>query len=92
LDRPIQATLVGKLKAARDRKSRQEGHRIEGRKGYSTTNPELVHEAKRLARRSPKTGKARPLREIAAELAAIGHTTAAGKPFSASQVQRLIAG
>ena len=84
------ANLVAKLKAARDRMSRDQGRRIEGRKGYSETNPELVREAKRLARRSPKTGKARSLREIAAELAGAGYTTAAGKPFSASQVQRLI--
>lgn len=85
------ANLVAKLKAARDRKSREEGRRIEGRKGYADTRPELVREAKRLARRSPKTGEKRSLREIAAELAAAGYTTAAGKPFSASQVQRLIA-
>ena len=84
------ANLVAKLKAARDRMSRDQGRRIEGRKGYSETNPELVREAKRLARRSPKTGKARSLREIAAELATAGYTTAAGKPFSATQVQRLI--
>jgi DNA invertase Pin-like site-specific DNA recombinase len=83
---------VAKLKAARDRMSRDAGHRIEGRKGYSVTSPELIREAKRLARRSPKTGKARSLRTIAAELAAAGFTTAAGKTFSASQVQRLISG
>ena len=88
------ANLVAKLKAARDRLSRERGcdRRIEGRKGYRETNPELMREAKRLARRSPKTGHKRSLRAIATELAAGGHTTAAGKPFSASQVQRLIQG
>src|SRR5687767_6036579 len=60
------ARLVAKLKGARDRKSAQLGQRVEGRKGYAETNPELVREAKRLARKSPKTGKARSLREIAA--------------------------
>ena len=40
--------LVKKLKAARDRKSTQKGGRIEGRKGYGETNPELVRVAKRL--------------------------------------------
>ncbi len=84
------ANLVAKLKAARDRMSREQGRRIEGRKGYAVTSPEVIREAKRLARRSPKTGKARSLREIAAELAGAGFTTAAGQPFSASQVQRLI--
>lgn len=84
------ANLVGKLKGARDRASLAKGHRIEGRKGYAETNPELVREAKRLARKSPKTGKARSLREISAELAELGFMTSAGKPFSADQVQRLI--
>ena len=93
------ANLVAKLKAARDRMSRERGRRIEGRKGYAVTDPKVTrdgHEvrllelAKRLARRSPKTGKARSLRAISAELAGAGFTTAAGKPFSASQVQRLI--
>jgi DNA invertase Pin-like site-specific DNA recombinase len=85
------ANLVAKLKGARDRASAAAGKRIEGRKGYADTNPELVREAKRLARRSPRTGKARSLREIAAELAWLGHVTGNGRPFSAAQVQRLLA-
>jgi hypothetical protein len=40
--------LVKKLRLARDRKSSQRGRRIEGRKGYVETNPELVRAAKRL--------------------------------------------
>jgi len=84
------ANLVAKLKGARDRASTAAGHRIEGRKGYGETNPELVKEARRLARRNPKTGKVRSLREIAAELAVLGFATVGGKEFSASQVQRLI--
>jgi DNA invertase Pin-like site-specific DNA recombinase len=59
------ANLVAKLKGARDRASAAAGRRIEGRKGYAETSPELVREAKRLARKSPRTGKARSLREIA---------------------------
>ena len=39
--------LVKKLKAARDRKSAQQGRRIEGRKGYAETHPELVRIARR---------------------------------------------
>jgi DNA invertase Pin-like site-specific DNA recombinase len=84
------ARLVGKLKGARDRKSASLGNRIEGRKGYDDTNPELVRQAKRLARKSPKTGKARSLREIAGELARLGLKTGKGLPFSPSQVQRLV--
>jgi hypothetical protein len=37
--------LVKKLRAARDRKSLQQGKRIEGRKSYREINPELVREA-----------------------------------------------
>jgi DNA invertase Pin-like site-specific DNA recombinase len=84
------ANLVAKLRGARDRMSAAKGRRIEGRKGYSETSPELIREARRLARRSPKTGKARSLRAIAADLARAGFITAAGKAFSASQVQRLL--
>jgi DNA invertase Pin-like site-specific DNA recombinase len=86
------ARLVGKLKTARDRiAAAQGGKRIEGRKGYDDINPAIVKEAKRLARRSPKTGKARSLRQVAGELAALGFTTRSGRPFSASQVKRLVA-
>jgi DNA invertase Pin-like site-specific DNA recombinase len=84
------ANLVAKLKGARDRASAAAGKRIEGRKGYAETNPELVREAKRLARKNPKTGATRSLREIAAELLMLGYGTASEKPFSASQVQRLV--
>jgi DNA invertase Pin-like site-specific DNA recombinase len=84
------ARLVQKLKGARDRASEQAGKRVEGRKGYSVTNPELVKEAKRLARRNPKTGAARSLRTIASELFALDYVTATGKEFSPSQVQRLL--
>ncbi len=86
------ANLVAKLKGARDRASAAAGKRIEGRKGYAETNPKLVREAKRLARKNPKTGATRSLREIAAELLALGYGTANEKPFSASQVQRLVGG
>ena len=84
------ANLVAKLRGARDRKSAAAGGRIEGRKGYAETAPELVREARRLARKNPVTGKARSLRRIAEELAALGHKTEQGNPFSAGQVARLI--
>src|SRR4051794_5755908 len=71
------AGLVQKLRHARERKRAETG-RCEGRKGYRDTKPELIREARRLARKSPKTGKARSLREIAEELAGLGHLTAKG--------------
>jgi DNA invertase Pin-like site-specific DNA recombinase len=85
------ARLVAKLKGARDRKSAQLGKRVEGRKSYAETNPELVREAKRLARKSPKTGEQRSLREIAEELERLGFVDGQGQRFAAAQVTRLIA-
>ena len=84
------AMTVAKLRVARDRASAAAGKRVEGRKGYADTNPALVQEARRLARKSPKTGKARSLRKIAAELKTLGYVTAKGETFSAAQVQRLL--
>ena len=81
--------LVKKLRAARDRKSLQEGKRIEGRKGYRETNPELVREAKRLCHGNRKERLS--LRGIAIRLAAMGYTTSKGTSFSAAQVKRLLA-
>jgi hypothetical protein len=63
----------------------------EGRKSWGEINPELLREAKRLRRRSPK-GHQRPLREVAAELAKLGFMNERGKPFSASSVASILAG
>lgn len=84
------AALVAKLRGARDRASTAAGKRIEGRKGISALRPEVVREARRLARRSPTTGRTRSLREIAAELAKLGLTTANGATYSASAVRRML--
>ena len=81
------AQLVAKLKAARDRRRAATG-RCEGRKPV----PEVVvREARRLARKSPKTGKRRSLRTIALELAALGHVGPRGKPYGAESVKRMLA-
>ena len=80
-------SLVAKLKAARDRKREATG-RCEGRKPPS---PELVKEARRLARRSPRTGRKRSLRVIAHELAEVGHTSPTGKAYTAEGVRKLLA-
>jgi hypothetical protein len=42
-------------------------------------------------RRSPKTGRARSLRKIAAELERLGFVNGKGERFAAAQVARLIA-
>ena len=83
------ARLVAKLKAARDRKRADAGE-CEGRKSWAEINPELVREAKRLRRRSPK-GHQRSLRDVAAELAKLGFVNERGAEFSASSVQSMLA-
>jgi DNA invertase Pin-like site-specific DNA recombinase len=81
------AQLVAKLKAARDRKRAANG-RCEGRKPVPE---EVVREARRLARRSPKTGKRRSLRAIAMGLADMKRFGPGGKPYGAESVKRMLA-
>jgi DNA invertase Pin-like site-specific DNA recombinase len=84
------ARLVAKLKAARERKrAASPSRKCEGRKRWGEINPELVREAKRLRRRSPK-GHQRSLREIAAELAKLGFVNERGGVFSASSVRSML--
>ena len=96
------ATVVARLRSARVRKRKATG-RCEGRK---PPPPELVKEAKRLARKSPRTGKRRSLRAIALELAAspaanptmeqadalkkVGYAVPTGKPYSAEGIRKLL--
>jgi DNA invertase Pin-like site-specific DNA recombinase len=60
------ASLVAKLKAARDRKKAATG-KCEGRKTYAERDPELVRVAKALQAQRPRLS----LREIAAMLAGV---------------------
>jgi len=62
-----------------------------GRKSWAEINPELVAEAKRLRRRSPK-GHQRSLRAVAAELAALGYVNQRGAVFSAAAIKSMLAG
>src|SRR5262249_29841600 len=64
------ATLVAKLKAARDRKRGRNG-KCEGRKSYAERSPELVALAKQLKSQRPRLS----LREISAKLAEAGYVT-----------------
>ncbi len=84
-------TVVAKLKVARDRRSAAAGRRIEGRPGHAMLSPELVKQAHRLARRSPRDGSRRSLRAIAAMLEELGYLTATGQRFGPGQVKRLLA-
>ena len=80
------AALVAKLKQARDAQRLEKG-RCEGRKPVPD---KVVAEARRLARRSPKTGQRRSLREIAAELATMGHVGVSGGHYTASSVRHML--
>lgn len=82
------ARLVAKLQAARQRKREVVG-KVEGRKSWAEINPQLVKEARRLRRRSPKGGQ-RSLRAIAEELAKLGYVNERGVPFSPSSVQSML--
>jgi len=81
------ASLVQKLKKARERKRAETG-RCEGRKPVPD---KIVKEAKRLRRKNPRTGKRRSLRGVAAELAEMGYQAASGKPYGAESVKQMIA-
>src|SRR4051812_1860471 len=83
------AMTVAKLRGARDRK-RATGVKVEGRKSHAELRPEVVSEAKRLYRRSPKTGERRSLREISTELATMGHLGSTGRPFSPSIIKAMV--
>ena len=85
------AMTVAKLRGARDRK-RATGVKVEGRKSHAELRPEVVSEAKRLYRRSPKTGERRSLREISAGLASMGHLGSTGRPFSPSIIKTMVEG
>ena len=82
------AMLVAKLKGARDRK-RRAGVKVEGRKSIAEEKPQTVELARKLARARPKGGK-RSLREISAELAEAGHTTATGKPYAPTAIKLML--
>src|SRR5215210_5712327 len=83
------ARLVGKLKAARDRK-RATGVKVEGRKSHVELSPEMVRLAKRL-HRYPVNGKRRSLRDVSKALAAKNFLSRSGKPFGAAAIARMVA-
>jgi DNA invertase Pin-like site-specific DNA recombinase len=83
------AMIVSKLKGARDRKRRDTGMKVEGRKSYAEARPEVVTLAKKL-HRYPVNGHRRSLREVSQKLAAAGHMTKAGKPYAAAAIAKMI--
>jgi DNA invertase Pin-like site-specific DNA recombinase len=81
------ASLVAKLKAARDRKIAQ-GVKCGGRKTYFERSPELVAAAKTLRAERPRLS----LRKIAARLAEQGFVGVSGKPYAAMSVRNMLQG
>ncbi|MCO5089878.1 recombinase family protein [Bosea sp. (in: a-proteobacteria)] len=81
------AALVAKLRGARDRKSREVGRRIEGRRPVPA---DAVVLARRLNRKS-KSGGRPSLRTISARLAEAGHLAPSGAPYGTESVKRMIA-
>jgi DNA invertase Pin-like site-specific DNA recombinase len=80
------ATTVAKLKAARDRRIAA-GEKCGGRKSYAERNPEMVALARSLR---GTEGRPRPLRKVAADLAARGYVTPSGRPYAASAVASML--
>ena len=80
------ASIVAKLRHARDSIRAKQG-RCEGRKPVPA---EVIAQARRLARKNPKTGATRSLRQIAAELASMGHTGPSGKPYFPASVSAML--
>jgi hypothetical protein len=72
----------------RSRRSLKEGRRIEGRKGYGETNPELVRTAKRLVHGNRKERLS--LRGVSSRLAQMGFVTSRGTSLSAAQIKRIL--
>jgi hypothetical protein len=66
--------------------------KVEGRRSHAEARPEVVAEAKRLRRASPKTGERRSFREIAKQLASMGHLNERGQPYNAASIKAMIDG
>ena len=85
------ARLVSKLRHARERVRKERG-KCEGRKSHAELHPDVVAEAKRLRRASPKTGERLSYRHISARLAAAGFLNERGEPFNPKSVRSMLVG
>lgn len=83
------AKTVQRLRAGRDRRRAETG-RCEGRKSHIELNADLLRQTRRLARRNPKTGRVRSLRQIADELSALGYVGKGGRPYSHTVIARIL--
>ncbi|MGO6706000.1 recombinase family protein [Rhizobium leguminosarum] len=85
------AMLVEKLKGARERKRRETGKKVGGRKNYGEMEggSEMIALAKKL-HRYPVNGKRRSLNDVAEELAKAGYLSSTGKPFARIAISRML--
>ena len=85
------ARLVSKLRHARDRVRNERG-KCEGRKSHAELHPDVVAEAKRLRRASPKTGDRLSYRQISVRLAQSGLINERGQPFNPKSIKAMLGG
>ena len=83
--------LVLKLRAARQRKKRLTGKKVEGRKSVTENYPELETAAKRISRRR-RNGKAITIKGISEDLHTEGFTTKSGGTLSTKTVWTILNG
>ncbi|KAA0122076.1 recombinase family protein [Methylobacterium sp. P1-11] len=87
------ASLVAKLKGARERKMKEQaaaGEKVKcGGRSYRELNGAMVDLARKL-HRYPVNGRRRSLREVSAGLAEAGHCAVSGKPFGAEAIKRMV--
>jgi hypothetical protein len=83
------ARLVHKLRHARERQRKERG-KCEGRKAHSELRPEVVAEAKRLRRASPKTGERLSYRQISARPEEAGFLNERGRPFNPKSIKAMV--
>jgi DNA invertase Pin-like site-specific DNA recombinase len=83
------ASLVAKLRGARERKRLRTG-KCEGRRSHAENTPELVAAVRKLHRTNPKSGKRMSLRSIAIALTLLGFVNRSGKPFAAQSIRSML--
>nr|WP_155810851.1 recombinase family protein [Phyllobacterium sp. UNC302MFCol5.2] len=85
------AMLVEKLRGARERKRRETGRKVGGRKNYAEVEggAKMIALAKRL-HRYPVNGRRRTLADIADALAEAGYLSSAGTRFTGTAVSRML--
>ncbi len=80
-----------KIAVERMRKGLERKKALTGRgAGRKPVADEVIKEARRLARKNPRTGRARSLRKIAAELAVLGKVGPSGAPYGPESVKRML--